>query len=510
MALSKIQDPAYITPVYNPINFTLSASTTAEENFRYICFLYDCNDNLLTTITQPPRPDNKLGFFNLQKLCAAYVTPTQPTRTYTRVFKNPEQACFKAKFAESYTQYFTCTSVQIDPTPVDDYDLIFYFNSGHSFSVGDIITFNGTGDIGDLYNNTWQVIATPSNTTINVNGINQGTANSATTATCVLASHQRTTLSAQTNMTYEFWVNNSALETCDFLDYKLSTYDISDNAEWAIKWYGNYPQPYPIRYWGAGKGTGNYFDAVVLYSESQYPTNTPNYIKVRTYDSLGSTFYYSSPSLPDTDWISGSTFFIPCGTANLNFQAITSSWTASGPATFPIIKSNTIAYDVTIYNGLAQVSETLSFVIDDTCSKYTNFELIFLDRYGNYTPINFTLVQRKNVSVQRNTFKKSLMRVTANSGGFYECDDRGLTILNNIIQYTYTLQTNWMSEDMSLYFEQLITSPNVFWNYDGAGSFLPVVLTTNSVDVLDKKNSRLIQYSVTMTPSNNPIVQQGS
>jgi hypothetical protein len=504
MALSKIQDPQYITPVYNPIHFTLSASTTSEENFRYICYLYDCDNNLLTTITQPPRPDNQLGYFNLQKLCAAYVNTTKPSKKFTQIAKSVEQACFTAKFAESYTQYFNCTSVQIDGTPVDGYDLIFYFNDGHEFNVGDIISFSGTGEIGELYNNTWQVIQTPSNTTINVNGMNMGTANSATTATCVLASHQRTTLSAQTDMTYEFWANNSALDTCDFLDYKLEYYDLSiGSIGWPISWYGNYPQPYPIR-------LTNYFDAQFLYSQSQYPANSPNAIVVRTYDSNGNTYVYTSPTINDITYSGSSTFLLPIGPSNLNNANVTATWSAAGGATFPIIKPSTLSYDVRLRNGVLFATNTLTFTMDDSCSKYINYEINFLDRYGNYVPINFTLVQRKNVSVQRNTFKKSLISVNSSSGGYYRCDDRGLTILNNVIQYTYTLQTDWMSESLSLYFEQLITSPNVFWNYEGTGTMLPVVLTTNAVDVLDKKNSRLIQYSITMTPSNNPIVQQGS
>lgn len=503
MALSKIQNPEYITPVYNPINFTLSANTASEENFRYICYLTDCNDNLLTTITQPPRPDNILGFFNVQKLCAAYVDTLKPSKISTRVYINPEQACFKAKFAESYTRYYTCTSVQIAGSPVNGYDLQFFFVANHGFVVGDIISFSGTGTIGTLYNNTWQVVATPSTTTLVVNGFNQGTANSATTASCVLASHQRTTLSAQTNMEYEFWVNNSALGTCDFLDYKLVNYDIGNNPERPASWYGNYPQPYPIR-------ITNYFDAQFLYGQFQYPSDTPNTIVIRAYDSNGTTYTYTSPNFSDTFYSGASTFMLPIGPKNLNTTQVNLSWTATPPATFPVVKPTTLRYEVVLRDGLENSTDTLSFILDDSCSKYTNFELNFLDTYGNYVPINFTLIQRKNVSVQRNTFKKSLGQVTTSSGGFYRCDDRGLTILNNIVQYTYTLQTNWMSEDMSLYFEQLITSPNVFWNYEGTGSFLPVVLTTNAVDVLDKKNSRLIQYSVTMTPSNNPIVQQGS
>jgi hypothetical protein len=504
MSLEVLQSPEYITPVYNPVPFVINSDNTAEENFRYICYVKDCDGNLLTTITQPAYPTEGVGFFNLQKICSAYVPSTSPSELYTQLYKTPEQACFSAEFAESFTTYFTCTAVQIDVSPVDGYNLLFFFTNGHSFVTGDIISFSGTGEIGELYNNTWEVIQTPSPFVINVNGINQGTASSATTATCVLASGQRTTYPIVSSATTEFWVNNSALDTCDWLSYKLDEYNISrvSGSTWPIKWYNNIPQPYPLR-------EGNYLDAVVLYSQSDYPTDTPNAIIVRTTDSTGGTYTYTSPNIPDTSWSGASTFMIPCGPANLNIANVAALWTASPPATFPIIKPNTTSYIVRLRNGLASVTEDLEFTIDDSCSKYDNFEINFLDRKGNYIPFNFTLVQRKNVSVNRLNFKKGLGNVNANNGFFYSCKDRGTSTINNIITYQYTLQSNWLSNDMSEYFEELITSPNVFWNYNGSGDFRPITLNTNSVEILTKKNSRMIAYQITFNSSINPVVQQG-
>lgn len=502
MALTKLSEPDYIMPAFNPIVFSLSSTNSAQENFRYICYLYDCNNNLLTTITNPPDPNGR-SYFNLQKICSSYVPVTKPSKRYTYVYKSDEQACFTAKFAESYTAYYICTAVQIAGTPVNGYDLQFYFNAGHQFSIGDIISFSGTGTIGTLYNNTWQVVATPSSNLVVVNGFNQGTASSATTANCVLASHQRTNQAIETGLNTTFWVGNSAIETCDFIDYKVSEYEIGNTAEYPVSWFNNIPQPFTIR-------AGNYMDALVYYPNSYYPTNSPNRMVIYTINSAGVASIYQTSSIPDTSWQNGSIFYIPIGPANLNNGNVQVQFTASPPATFPIIKSDTIAYGVTIYNGFLQVTDTLLFEIDTTCSKYTNFELNFLDRKGNYVPFNFTLVQRKNVGVNRTNFKKGLGKLVSAAGWYYDCTDRGTTTLNNTINYTYTLQTNWLSEDMSLYFEELVTSPNVFWNEDGSGTFIPVTLTTNAVDVLDKKNSRLIQYSVTMTPSNNPVVQTGS
>lgn len=502
MALTKLTEPEYITPAFNPIVFAMESTSYLEENFRYLCYLYDCDSNLLSTVTNPAFP-NGLTYFNLQKICSSYINVTAPSKLFTQIAKSEEQQCFTAKFAESYTAFYTCTSVQIAAFPVDGYDLQLYFNDDHGFIVGDIISFSGTGDIGDLYNNTWQVVSTPSITTLIVNGFNQGTASSATTASCVLANRQRTNFPIVTSADTEFWVGNSAIDTCDFLDYKVLDYQIGNQPEYPVSWFNNVPQPYYIR-------RSNYFDANIYYPQFQYPTDTPNFIRIQVLNNSGVTFTYQSDSIADAAWSGSSIFFVPVGPANLELFNTEATFNPQGAATFPILKDSSISYCVAIFNGFLRVTDDLCFIIDDTCSKYTNFELNFLDRFGNYTPFNFTLIQRKNVSVQRNTFKKGLGEVLPGSGFGYSCNDRGTTTINNIITYTYTLQTDWLSEDMSLYFEQLLTSPNVFWNYDGDGDFRPVTLTTNAVDVIDKKNSRLLQYSVTMTQANNPVVQTGS
>lgn len=502
MALSIIQQPEYINAAFNPIPFTINSTLTAEENFRYVAYLYDCNNTLLSTITQPPYPNLGVGVFNFQKICSAYVKSLAPSKLYTTIYENPEQACFTAKFAESYTIYYICTSVQIAGTPVDGYNLQFYFNANHGFNIGDVISFSGTGEIGTLYNNTWEVIATPSTTTLVVNGINAGTSNSATTANCVLASHQRTTLPTDNALDYSFWAYDAAVATCDY-PIKLDDYDISvGSGGWPVPWFSDMPQPYPIR-------ITNYCDVNCVYDIRNYPSNSPNTIVVQVIDDSGNTWTYTSVSIPDTAWTGGTEFYVPMGPKNLNNANTQANFTAAGLATFPIIKPSSISYCVWLRNGLAQATDKMCFELDRTCSKYDNFELNFLDRKGNYVPFNFTLVQRKNVGVNRINYKRGLGDVTLGSGIEYNCTDRGQVSINNIITYTYTIQSDWLSNDMSIYFEELLTSPNVYWNSDGLGTFIPITLTTNTAEILTKKNSRLIAYQIQFTLGNNPVVQQG-
>jgi len=140
--------------------------------------------------------------------------------------------------------------------------------------------------------------------------------------------------------------------------------------------------------------------------------------------------------------------------------------------------------------------------IYDYCGKWDNFEFIFMDRKGSWLPMNFELVQRKQVSVDRKTFKRSLDRN-------YGYNDRGSVVTQNDMSYRYTVVSNWFTESQSLLFEEFLTSPEIFWNFKGEGNFIPIVITKLSDEIKDKKNSRLIQYTIEFEIANNPMVQVG-
>ncbi len=137
------------------------------------------------------------------------------------------------------------------------------------------------------------------------------------------------------------------------------------------------------------------------------------------------------------------------------------------------------------------------------CGKWDNFEFIFMDRKGSWLPMNFELVQRKNISVDRKTLKRGLDRD-------YTYTDKSTIVSQNILSYRYTVISNWFTEEQSLLFEEFLSSPEIYWNYKGEGVFIPIVITKLSDEIKDKKNSRLIQYTIEFIPSANPIVQVGS
>jgi hypothetical protein len=164
------------------------------------------------------------------------------------------------------------------------------------------------------------------------------------------------------------------------------------------------------------------------------------------------------------------------------------------------------SYEFVTFNTISTNEPNLlipfTFNLYDFCHKYDNFEFIFMDRKGSFVPMNFELVQRKNVGVERKTYKRGL-------NNNYDYLDRGTTVVQNNIRYSYTVVSNWMNEDTSTYFEELLTSPEIYWNYEGGGTFIPIVLTKTQEEIKNKKNSRLISYTLEFTLSNNPIGMVG-
>jgi hypothetical protein len=66
-----------------------------------------------------------------------------------------------------------------------------------------------------------------------------------------------------------------------------------------------------------------------------------------------------------------------------------------------------------------------------------------------------------------------------------------------------------MDEATSLYFEELMTSPEIYWNYEGTGEFIPINLTITEQEIKDKRNTRLIQYTLQFELGNDIIGMLG-
>ncbi len=143
-------------------------------------------------------------------------------------------------------------------------------------------------------------------------------------------------------------------------------------------------------------------------------------------------------------------------------------------------------------------------------------QLLFLDRAGSYSSFNFPLRVEEAGSNQKLSYKNEIGFIE-NGQWTYNTYDSENTVYNSMVEKTYKLTTDWLNTGMSDYFEELITSPEVYIKLnsevdngrDGDGQPSPwlacTVLDSNFINP-KQKNKRLINRTITVKlNSNNPI-----
>ncbi len=139
----------------------------------------------------------------------------------------------------------------------------------------------------------------------------------------------------------------------------------------------------------------------------------------------------------------------------------------------PMISENTASYTVQMLDmTLAPTSEEITFVLDKPCTRFENFRMVYLDRFGSFLSVNFDLANKKKVKVKRKTYQKNFgsYNPTTNTYG-WNSYDRGRTHLDADISESFSIQTNYVNEDIGQQVLDLIQSPEVYHLTDGISKF---------------------------------------
>jgi hypothetical protein len=213
-------------------------------------------------------------------------------------------------------------------------------------------------------------------------------------------------------------------------------------------------------------------------------------VRVTTTDSDGNTYlyYYDADNNNDLQQIR---LFGDFGTI-----------TTVGGSTLPVIKDTTLTVQVEVRSGTTQLSQSYFFDVDNRC-RINDYEIMFLDRLGGWGSFAFELKDKEDVTVKRETFRKMLGEVT-NTGFSYASNDVGLETYYSKLERLYTLNSNWMSEENSLYFEELISSPKTFLKING--TYFGCNVRTLNTTVEKFKNKNMVMKTIEVVLSNEQVI----
>ncbi len=198
-----------------------------------------------------------------------------------------------------------------------------------------------------------------------------------------------------------------------------------------------------------------------------------------------------------------------------------------------LIKGDTEYYDVYYADSLVITQRSAKYrIYVDRRILISETHILFLDRMGSLSSFAFQLKNYERGEVTRDEYNQDVTGFVDTSltpdQWTYDTIENGFKTFNINVRKTIELNTNWMTEEMNRYFEELITSPQVYlklasytntesWLYpeDESGCplripestlYQPVIVTNTGYEVFQQRNKNLIKHSIVVRLANQDNV----
>jgi hypothetical protein len=451
MAISLIAKPQSTTPAYNQMRFIYDSTNKNKDGFKYIFEVFE-GVTLLETYKVLPDYPNGYGNIDPSKLIQSYLksetdlstTLYDPTNSYIR---------FTLKVGEEY---------------IESYNYILNLtNSGGNvrinftspFIVGSQIYIdqNDGGSANPNLQGFFTVIAQGLGYIV-VNSAWIDVTNANIDGTVRYANNQKTVTLNVTNT--EHTVTNSAFT---FQQFQSFNYLYRQNDNGSSLFYTNAP----------------------LRNFSVTPTQD-FYLFINNPSACIMHFENSFNEAGDID------------IDNTPFNYLNVGYTATG------LSAGAEWYSFQLFDALSNpLSQKYIFNLDNRCI-INDYEIVFLDRLGSLGSFAFQLATYEKGNVTRETYNRPIAGKVVSEQWRYDTQDFGMTNLNTKVEKILELNTNWISERMAQYFEELVTSPVTYLKYDGA--YYACIVQDNAFEVFRQKNKNLIKQKITVKLANNNAI----
>lgn len=478
MAITNTYLPNKLTPAYNPVVFAFTSNNYNKPGFRYVVDVFSGGTaTKLGGFRVVPQIDGS-GYIDISRILASNLSVDFTDSTNFGAAPLNSQAKYDVKLGEEYSTSWNYTDFLYYVNPSSIYNGYIKLPdlasaTTHTYVVGDqiIVDTIPTG-VTATVNGLHTVVAVIDPYTIVIDDNTGSLSGPVISGSTTYADGRKTLYSGLTNNT-GYTAFNGALSFKDFPSYSLADYAMTGTST-TRKFLTNLPDNFYMTL-----DQDMWLNVATMNSQ----TNA-KYLKISGYKAnnvLITTFNYEVGTYASANTVTQ----LGVGPSNLNNPTILNSETEY--YTFQMTTAASVA-----------TSKEYKVYIDQRC-KIEDYEIAFMDRLGSIASYAFQLRATENGTIKRDDFKQKLGTETS-----YRTYDRGTTPLSVDVTKQYTLNTNWMTDEMSVYFEELLTSPYTWLKVNG--TYLACIVTESSFEVTRQKNKNLIRKTITVTLANdNPI-----
>lgn len=461
MAISLISSPQDLTPAFNQMIWTFDSTNKNVLGFRYKVDIYDEDNNLIITKRIAPEPNFGYGYTDISKIIG---NELEHNVDFNSNYRQEPTKSFNYDLVISEDYLYTWDFIGItwsvgDPfwTLIGTTPSVWNLNNGITIDV----------DFGDNWSNgNHTVLDSPGNDT-RVLGEYGGTGTAS--GTVYWSNRTRT---SNFGGTYSGTAFIGVFDTVDFFSYNENIYSIPSTGISSVRSFlTNIPDNFYIT---------ETQDIWLLLAKDLSDTNG---LSASFVNSNGDEF--SAPA-----WVSGGTV----STTSINTSPDRIGLTLiSGTA--PLVKPTTEWYDVYLRSATTTpLTKKVRFWIDRRC-KIEDYEILFVDRLGSWSSFAFQLRSKESGTIERKSYNKVLGTIDAVNGWTFQRSDAGQTNYDITFDKELELNTNWMTDEMSVYFEELLTSP-VTYLKDSDGIYKSVQILDNGFQTERQRNKILIKKSI--------------
>jgi len=178
-------------------------------------------------------------------------------------------------------------------------------------------------------------------------------------------------------------------------------------------------------------------------------------------------------------------------------------------------------YTVSVISGVSQahfwrwdiVSETWTFNIKCSCSKFKKWTVVWLNELGGFDFYNFDKRNDKVRTIERDQFRRHLKSYTTSGGYKYTLGDRGRTTYNTQSKDQIVLRTNFLNQEYIDWIQYVFESPEVYIIDNETEKIYPTNCLNEDVQLYNKTNigdtGTLYIYELTLEMANNRVIQRG-
>lgn len=164
------------------------------------------------------------------------------------------------------------------------------------------------------------------------------------------------------------------------------------------------------------------------------------------------------------------------------------------PAGTTIISSDTITYELALYNGVSGCSETLYYTIDLTCNKHNPVQIIWLGDLSTIESFTFKEADIKTWDIKRSEWKKNLNNYNSSTGSFYSIGDRGYSIQSISAQESHVVNSGWLTDNDMKNLMEMFSSPEVFWI--NSNTLYPIIIKNSKIEEMKIENNKLFNITI--------------